>query len=276
MTAPLGLFAGFGIPVPFPERMRLIRAAGFTHVALWWPDAPRYADAREHLAPAARAAGLRIDHAHVPFRTSAALWATDEPVRRNEVARHAAALASLARHGVPCMVMHTGASHGWRAQWREGLDSFLRIVESAETAGVTVALENTRHPESLDALLREPALAPLRLCYDVAHDALHARRPLALLTAHANRLTALHWSDTDGRRDRHWLPGHGALDHAAFADALDGAARDGVITLEVTAGRHDADDHDPAGAAETFLARAFAAGAWLRSQRRANPRRASA
>jgi sugar phosphate isomerase/epimerase len=274
VTAPLGIYAGFGIPVPFPERMRLIRAAGFTHVALWWPDAPRYAAAREHLAPAARAAGLRIDHAHVPFRSSAALWAHDEAMRRNEVARHAAALAGLARYGIPRMVMHTGAPAGWRAQWRAGLDSFRRVAEAAEAAGVTVALENTRQPECLDALLRDPALAPLRLCYDVAHDALHARRPLALLTAHPNRLAAVHWSDTDGRRDRHWLPGDGALDHAAFASALSGAARDGVITLEVTAGRQDA--VDPAGAAETFLARAFAAGVWLRSQFHASPRRASA
>jgi sugar phosphate isomerase/epimerase len=267
-TPALGIVAGFGIPVPFARRMRCIRQAGFTHVALWWPDAPEVRAAREHLAPQAREAGLAIDHAHVPFRSASRLWSADRLARQEEVDRHIRWLADLARHAIPVMVMHTGAPADWRERWVHGVDSLERVAEAAARAGVTIALENTRQPASLHALLGDERLTRLHCCYDVAHDALYARTPLDLPRQHGARVSAVHWSDTDGRRDRHWIPGEGPLPHERVAGTLRDTVRPAVLTLEVTC--RSGED------AATFLSRAFDAGRRLRAMMRTEAHRSTA
>ena len=52
----------------------------------------------------------------------------------------------------------------------------------------------------------------LGLCFDTSHDFLYADPPLQLLKDWGHRLVTTHFSDTDGRRDYHWLPGEGSID----------------------------------------------------------------
>jgi len=48
------------------------------------------------------------------------------------------------------------------------------------------------------------------------------------------RLIALHIQDTDGKKDRHWLPGQGIIDWAQFMKDLISIDYQGVLTLEIS------------------------------------------
>jgi len=47
-------------------------------------------------------------------------------------------------------------------------------------------------------------------------------------------LIALHIQDTDGKKDRHWLPGEGIIDWSKFSEDLGSINYQGVFTLEVS------------------------------------------
>jgi sugar phosphate isomerase/epimerase len=217
---PLGLFAWFGFDLPLPERFAMMRAAGFTATALWWGVRHMANLHRLHLVPSlARDAGLTVESIHVPFRQANDLWAEDAAVREPVVAQHCAWVEECARHGVPCMVMHlhTGDRD---LPLAPGIDSLRRIVAAAEAAGVTLAVENTRRVDVIDAVLTAIPSPRLRLCYDAAHDRLWSPEPVALLRRWGHRLATVHLADTEGRMDRHLLPGDGAVDWQQMAAAF--------------------------------------------------------
>ncbi len=246
-----GIFAWFGIPIPFPDRVRLIRDAGFEVTSLWWEE--RHPEARRlrHRAPdLAREAGLEVDHIHVPYRGCNDLWSAHDGDRAEAVARHVRWIGDCARHAIPVMVMHAVSGRGNQVRHAHGLDSMSRILEAAAHHGVTVALENTRRNDLLDLMLDHFPVPHLGLCYDNAHDALHDATPLALLLRRRERLTTTHISDCDRKRDQHWIPGEGVLDFDVLQEAL-GTYR-GTRLLEVV-------PKDRAEAPEPFLRRAYAA-----------------
>jgi sugar phosphate isomerase/epimerase len=256
---PASIFAAFGIRIPFPERMALIREAGFDAVGLWWEERhPQGRSFREQTPRLAREAGLDVDTVHVPYAWADNLWSDDAEDRQQALELHLGWLRDLARHSVPVMVMHVCTAQ--RTPAAQGLEAAARIAEEARALGVVVGVENTRQPALVDAVLAavdEPALG---LCYDVSHDVLYAPQPYALLERWRSRLVACHLGDTDGKLDRHWLPGAGVVDFAAMARRfpVDYA---GSLALEVSSKR-------PLAEAAEFLAEARAS---LRAIERAVP-----
>lgn len=247
-----GICAWFGVRVPFVDRMRLIRAAGFEATALWWEEDRPEARRLRHRAPdIVRDAGLYLDNFHAPYRGCNRLWSDNESDRAEAVTEHAGWLADCARHGVPVLVMHVTLGNSLPPPTDAGIDSLRRIVDAAEDRGVTVAVENTRSVPHLDAVLEAIDSPCLGLCYDSSHDHLYSDCPGALLDRRGHRLTTTHWSDTDGRRDRHWLPGEGVLEFEALNERVP-TAYSGVHLLEVVA-------QDKNESPEPFLARAFEA-----------------
>lgn len=251
---PLSIHTWFGLRVPYLERLRIIRAAGFEAVSVWWEEDRDGAwELRERVPGAVRDAGLVLDHLHVPYRGCDALWSRDGDVRRAMLARHLGWIEDCARHGVPTMVMHATLSTRAERDVDAGLESFGALAERAGGLGVTVAIENTREAAPIAAVLAAcPALA---FCYDVSHDHLYSASPRGLLRDWGHRLATTHFSDTDLRLDRHWLPGEGAIDFGAVADEFP-AAYGGPLLLEVVA-------RDRSQAPEAFLGQAFAAGTRL-------------
>ena len=57
---------GAGYDVPFSERYKLIKAAGFDCVMLWWSDQFGRGEGYEKDADLARDAGLLIENMHAP------------------------------------------------------------------------------------------------------------------------------------------------------------------------------------------------------------------
>jgi sugar phosphate isomerase/epimerase len=240
MTNPLGLHAGFTRTLPLPERLSLLSEAGFDTTSLWWEEQRAEVRAIRHLAPEiVRRAGLALDHLHVPYFACNELWGASDLDRAAALALHTSWITDCERHAVPRMVMHVTRGRTPPSPSPAALDAFRRLVAAAEEAGVTLAIENTHSAAHLDFLFAAIPSPALSLCYDVAHDRLHSETPWALLREWGARMTVLHASDTDGRRDWHWLPGDGNTDFSAVAAALPAHAPfHGTCMIEaVTRGR---------------------------------------
>lgn len=228
----LGIYAGFGFSVPFEDRLRLIREAGFGATGIWWEEKnPRIRAVRDRAPDLIRRAGLFLDNIHVPYFACRELWSPDGDARAEAVRLHAGWVADCARHGIPRMVMHVSLGRSTPEPSEAGLDSFRRLTDRALDLGVTVAIENTHEERYIDYLLARIESDALQLCFDTSHDRLYSRRPGGLLARWRGRLAALHLSDTDGRRDQHWLPGEGVVDFEALRGHWD-APYAGVFMLE--------------------------------------------
>lgn len=227
----LGIHLSFRYRIPFDERLQHVKDAGFDVVSAWWEEEIEEARRFRRLAPELiRKAGLELDNIHVPYKGCPRLWSESASERNDSVQQHIGWVNDCARHAIPKMVMHATLSQGTPLNVH-GIDSLNRIVAAAEAKGVLVAIENTRNSEQLDALFDAIDSPHLGLCYDVSHDWLYTGEPFALLKKWAHRLAVTHLADTDGRLDRHWLPGEGEIDFARLATAL--TVYDGIHILEV-------------------------------------------
>lgn len=246
----LGIYAGFGFHVPFEERLALIREAGFGATAIWWEEKnPRIRAIRDRAPDLIRKAGLFLDNIHVPYYACRELWSPDAAERADAVSLHLGWIDDCARHAIPRMVMHVSLGTSTPAPGPAGLDSFERLTERAAASGIGLAIENTHQDAYVDVLLDRIDNPALQLCFDSSHDRLYAQTPGSLLDRWQSRLTALHLSDTDGRRDRHWLPGEGVVDFGLLRPNWE-ESYEGVYMLEcVPKDRNE----DPA----RFLARAY-------------------
>ncbi len=255
----LGMFAWFGVPVPFQDRMPMIRDAGFGTTCIWWSEDEGLRELR-HLAPGvARDAGLAVDNIHVPYDKANDLWSPDDAVRRAAVDRHLSWVRDCARHAVPTMVMHVTRGNGLAAPDPRGIDGIRRIVDAAAELDVTIAIENTRRSVHLDAVFREIDSPNLKFCYDCGHDWCYSDAPFTALRNWGNRLATTHFSDNDGKRDQHRLPGTGRVDFDGMGRAFDWSAFDGVLMLEVL-------QEDKSEPTENFLARAYEAATQMRER----------
>ncbi len=221
MNNPLGLHLSFTRTTPLPERLSILREAGFGMTAVWWEEERAEIRAIRDRVPAViRDSGLDIDHLHVPYFACNDFWSEDADVRGGAVDLHCGWVSDCARHSIPRMVMHVTRGRSLPLPHADCAEDFRRLVGCAEDAGVTLAIENTHAPGHLDFLFEHIDSAALGLCYDVAHDRLHSELPLALLRRWSGRLAVMHVSDTDGRRDWHWLPGDGNTDFEAVGACL--------------------------------------------------------
>ncbi len=221
MTNPLGLHAGFTRTLPLPERLSILRDAGFDATTLWWEHQREDIRAIRHHAPdLVRDAGLALDHLHVPYFACNDLWSAIDADRAAALALHLSWIEDCRRHAVPRMVMHITRGKTPTPPSPAALDAFRTLTHSAEDAGLTLALENTHCPAHLDFLFAAIHSPALTLCYDAAHDRLHSPAPRDLLRKWGSRTSVLHLSDTDGRRDWHWLPGDGNTNFAELADCF--------------------------------------------------------
>jgi len=257
---PLGIFAWFGVPIPFQERMKIIKDAGFEATSVWWEEKDAEKRKLRHLAPdAVRGAGLYLENIHVPYRGCNDLWASDTAKRENAVDRHIGWVNDCARHEIPRMVMHVTTGKRLPPPNDEGVDAVRRLVGAAEDHSVRIALENSRSMQHLEALLARIDSPNLGLCYDVGHDWAWADEPFHLLDAWGNRLLTTHLSDNNGKRDHHWIPGEGTIDFDRLSQSLDWSSYAGVLSLEVV-------PKDKKEDPEVFLARAYQAACKLRER----------
>ncbi|TGE38138.1 sugar phosphate isomerase/epimerase [Desulfosporosinus fructosivorans] len=256
---PLGIFSWFGFVLPFQERLRLIKEAGFAATSLWWEDEDTpWQIKKESMPQLVRDIGLVLENLHVPYNNSSELWSEFKSVRSEFIHRHIRWLHDCANYHIPMMVMHLTEGVNPPAPNSDGVKSFRELVRVAEELGVMIAIENTRRRDNVPYLLSEIPSDHLGFCFDSSHHCLSDKQDFSLLGNFGDRLITTHLSDNDGLEDRHWLPGHGIIDWVMVAQHFPAGFR-GCLTLEAypMAGERE---ESP----ELFLKRAFEKAKYLR------------
>ena len=229
---PMGIFSWFGFVLPFQERIRLIKEAGFTATSIWWEDEDTpWQIKKENMPQLVRDMGLLLENIHVPFNESGALWSEQKAVRSDIIHSHIQWLEACAEYQIPIMVMHLTEEGNHPAPNAYGLESLLQLVKVAEELKVTIAIENTQRSDNVPYVLDIIESNYLGFCYDSSHYNLTDKQDFYLLEKYGERLVTTHLSDNDGLKDRHWLPGHGVIDWAMVAKYFPESYQ-GCLTLE--------------------------------------------
>lgn len=256
----LGIFSWFGYVLPLPERLRLIKAAGFDATTLWWEDEVGIPSIKKEAMPGlVREAGLFLENIHIPYHECDGLWSENRSVREAVLKQYRGWLDDCERYRIPIMVMHISDSLTLPPPNRYGLEGIAGLVKTAEERGITIAIENTGREDYIRFVFSRLESPHLGFCYDSSHHRIYGQGRLDLLASLAARVVCTHLSDNDGRQDCHWLPGEGIIDFRPISALLAAAGYQAALTLEVTRG-----EQDGATPPAQFLARAFQAAAAIR------------
>lgn len=249
---PVGIFSWFGYVLPFQERIRLIKEAGFTATSIWWEDEDvPWQMKKECMPQLVRDMGLLLENIHVPFHESGSLWSELESVRSEIIQSHIQWLEACAKYQIPIMVMHLTEAGNHPVPNTYGLESMSQLVKIAEELGVKIAIENTQRSDNVPYVLDNIRSNYLGFCYDSSHYNLTDQQDFHLLEKYGERLVTTHLSDNDGLKDRHWLPGHGLIDWAMVAESFPKSYR-GCLTLEAYPTAEELNETP-----QTFLKRAY-------------------
>lgn len=234
MGNSLGIFSWYGFVLPFAERIRLIREAGFIGTSLWWEDEMEpYSLQKEQMPALVRAEGLILENIHVPWCDSDALWSEDSSTRKAVIDQHSRWLQDCANFDIPMLVMHLCDGENPPLPNGYGLESMEKLVVQAEELGVKIAIENTRRMDLATTVLDHLPSSALGFCFDSSHHRLTNQEDYQVLRSYGDRLFATHLSDNDGLADRHWLPGHGIIPWAKLLENFP-KSYEGLLTLEVS------------------------------------------
>lgn len=221
MRQKSSIFSWFGYVQPLPERLEMIRKAGFAGVSLWWED-----ETYPNLIPVdkmplmVREAGLIFENMHTPYQDVNDLWIPEQELRETTVNRYRAYLQKCNQYEIPVLVMHATDLGGPQSLTQEGLEAFFTLGKAAKQYGVRIAVENTRDASLVDSLLEELSGDWFGLCYDSSHDWLEGQTKGALLEKWIHRVYTTHLSDNDMKKDRHWVPGDGNVDWFKISSLL--------------------------------------------------------
>lgn len=261
----LGIFSWFGFVIPLPERLKMIKEAGFDATSVWWEDEKEpFAICKQDMPRMVKEAGLLLENIHVPYNNSNDLWSENTDARESIVRKHIEWLNDCSRFNIPLMVMHIMEGEEPPAPNKYGIESMSHLVKAAEELGVKIAIENTLRDDSVLFLLSEIKSSHMGFCYDSSHASLRKHRNDLLLKDYGGRLFATHLSDNDGIFDRHWLPGNGEICWDEMAASFPKDYK-GFFTLETV----PTEEEKKLGP-EKFLAKAFKKIVWVEGLFRAS------
>lgn len=222
----ISIYNAFGYTVDWQERYRLIKAAGFDGVMLWWSDGfgrgPGYRQDPER----ARNAELFVENLHAPVQWQNDL-SRDDQAGESLFELYSQCLRDCAEHQVPALVIHLpNDDFPLNAL---GMERICRLTELAGVKGVKIAMENIFNTKNLSKAL--DGFHDLGLCYDSCH---HANDPGApdLLALYGGRLTALHLHDNGGEKGQHQLPFDGSIDWPRVMGEIAATGYSGPLSLE--------------------------------------------
>lgn len=226
--------------LPYLDRPRAARAAGFAAVETWWPP-DGLADA---WAAEVRACGLAVtclncDGGDIEAGDRGFL---NDPARSDEALRALGAAARLA-HAVGARRVNLLVGRELPGAPRQAqLDLALEVVREcagiAGREGLTVLIEPINELDVPGSLLPTPAAAAafveqvgsgaVRLLYDAYHAARAGGEPGVEVGALIGLVDHVQYADCPGRG----APGTGSLDLAGLVASLDAAGYDGAVGLE--------------------------------------------
>lgn len=222
----ISIYNAFGYAIDWQERYRLIKAAGFDGVMLWWSDGfgrgPGYREDPER----ARNAGLVVENFHAPVQ-----WQNDLSLN-NQAGEslfelYYQCVRDCAEYQAPALVIHLPNDEFPLNNL--GMERLERLVDLAGKLGVKLAMENIFNTRNLCKAL--DSFPSLGLCYDSCHFANDPEAP-DLLRMYGKRLMALHLHDNGGGRGQHQLPFDGNIDWPRIMGEIGETGYSGPISLE--------------------------------------------
>ena len=219
---------GPGYDVPFRERYRLIKEAGFDCVMLWWSDRFGRGEGYREDADLARDAGLRIENIHAPVHEQNDL-SLDNEQGAHVMQDYMQCVEACHLHRIRTVVIHLpDDQYPINAIGNDRLD---RIIDRAGALDVHIAFENLRNIRNLHSVLSRVKFYHVGFCYDSCHHLNYA--PDADLPAlYGHRLKAIHLQDNGGSRNQHQLPFDGSVNWPAVMEKIKNTGYNGAVTLE--------------------------------------------
>lgn len=232
-----GIFTWFGYVLPFADRLSLIKDAGFDSICTWWADTFSDMDGRkeDHFEMAFKA-GLRLEHTHLPYFGCDVLW--KDGIDGNDLEKeYRNAIENAAKCGVSTVVLHpydnkeVTQSNGWDVF----MPRMARIVDTAQHAGVRLALENLQESHVIRRILTLLGdNENVGICFDSGHGNISDHGDFSVLTEYPDKIYALHLHDNDGVHDQHLLPYEGNINWNTFMSALEYIDFGGSFMLEAS------------------------------------------
>ncbi|MCR1950472.1 sugar phosphate isomerase/epimerase [Clostridium sp. DSM 100503] len=224
----ISIYDWFGYEVPIEDRYKLIKAAGFDGVLLWWSNGfGRGADYRDGVQYA-RNAGLIIENIHTPVQEQNKL-SLDNLDGEGLIKCYLQCIKDCAEFDIPTMVVHLPDD---KYPINElGMERIKRIVEKAEKLNINVAMENLRNIDNVTRVLDSIDSNKIGFCYDSCHhENYYSERDL--LGKYGKRLMAMHLHDNGGVRGQHQLPFDGNINWERVMGEIEGSGYKGATTLE--------------------------------------------
>jgi len=215
MKKKIVIFSWYGYFSDFQQRLDHIKEAGFDGLMLWWEDDEgTWSYSRRQMADMTRDAGLEVFNVHIADIDHNFLWHEERTIREKHMFLIRDTICEMAEAGLDHLVIHLCESDNVPPPGKYLFQSIEYLIPFAEENKVTLSLENTWRADYLEAVWKEFPCAGLGFCFDSSHANL--RNQFDLLKNHHGKLTALHLSDNDGLKDRHWLPFDGEIDFATL------------------------------------------------------------
>lgn len=238
---------------PLEQVLRKIADTGYTNVEIWGdkthldprisPDIPLLKDLLNSLH-------LKVHSLHAPF-SGIDIASLDERKRQSslELIKKTVEYCSKIEGEIviihPCSTEIPGDAQGYSIVKNKTEDSLFSLTTFAEKLGIRLAVENSGNTRGwrfgtevseLSQLVSKANNPCLGLCLDIGHVFVE-RKNVSLskaVFACGKDLIALHIQDTDGKKDRHWLPGEGIINWAQFLKDLTFIGYQGTLTLEIS------------------------------------------
>lgn len=214
--------------MPFSERYKLIKQAGFDCVMLWWSDAFGRGPGYREDVELARNAGLYVENIHAPILGQNYL-SLDNLNGVQVYDDYLRCVKDCFNFDIPTMVIHLPDDS--QPINNIGLERLEQIIHSAETSNVKVAFENVNNIQNLMLVLRKFQSQNIGFCYDSCHHTNFAP-DVDLLSLYGNRLFALHLHDNGGIHNQHQLPFDGSINWNELMNRITLTRYKGATTLE--------------------------------------------
>lgn len=222
---------------PHPQVIELLHDAGFSAISpVWSPDLPW-----EEIMTTAQNLGMTVQSAHTPHGGQPHLWDPADPLRNSTLEKFLDCIEDCARMDIPIAVLHGWQGLGYTfPETPLDFSAFDRIVDYAQSKGVTIAFENLEGEEYLKALLDRYRDRPnIGYCWDSGHDNCYPHR-LDFLESFGHRLVITHLHDNFGTRgtpttldDLHLLPGDGNICWEQAMERLKNLPRQRILNFEL-------------------------------------------
>jgi sugar phosphate isomerase/epimerase len=232
------------LDIPFPDLLRRIAEAGFSHVSLSHSvEHANYhrAEGRDRIARLLESCGLELNYIHTPLQRWFDLTSLDDQVRRVAIEAAKMAVKACAELQGDSVVVHATNEPDvheaeFAARVAAGLASLEELASFAAELSVKISLENL--PGDKDwhrlttAIMQAAHFPDLVFCLDTCHAWIALEEPLSFVRSIAGRVRTLHLSDTHGLLDSHLIPGEGRVDFEGTARELALGGFNGVVDLE--------------------------------------------